>query len=469
MVTRSYTSVMDYCVKPPRPQQRQILSEIESNWNSYDVFVIDAPVATGKSLCAHAIANWAGNSTILTPTNVLLDQYERDFKDIDYLRRKSLYPCNTKYGCSNSKKCGKCLRTNLYNNAKSAFIRGDVSACNYYMYIAMRKHHNYKCSTLIVDECQNLLPTITDFAAKKIWRRNYNYPNNLRTELDILEWMENEGLTKQYKDAVDSIKSGQPEYLFERTTELYRGEEEELIKVRPITIQNYKPIMWPWFIDKIVLMSATISRKDVEELGLGKRRVKYIQVDSPIPPSSRPIVYDPVGNMSYSQQDTNMVKIADKIRYYMTAFKSRGIIHTTYSISRKLRDLLDDDRLIFHDRDNTRTKYREYLNSNNGVLVACGLSEGLDLANDLGRWQLITKVPYPSLADSAVKVKAEQDPDWYKWMTAKTIIQASGRVCRHQKDFGATVLLDNQFANLYNSNRELFPQWFSQALEWRTT
>jgi Rad3-related DNA helicase len=122
-------------------------------------------------------------------------------------------------------------------------------------------------------------------------------------------------------------------------------------------------------------------------------------------------------------------------------------------------------RLIWHDRHDTRDKYREFRDrTDNCVLVACGLHEGIDIADDFGRWQVITKVPYPSLADAAVSVRAQLDPEGYQWATIKTILQASGRICRHPTDFGVTIITDNAFETLYQRNRHLFPQWFSQAL-----
>jgi len=466
VIEANCTSVMEYFEKTPRPQQLIALQEIDKHWNDYDVFVLNLPVAVGKSHLANAIAKWSGDSVILTPTNVLLDQYEKDFKDINYLRRKNMYPCNTN-GCNNNKKCGagKCLRMKLYKEAQSAFLKGDVRSCNYYMYIAMRKNYNFKHSTLIVDEAHNLIPTIGNFAAQKIWRSKWPYPNSVRSEMDLLEWAETQKFPRDIKKALKSIASEIPEYRFEKTTDYYRGQEEQLIKVKPVTIKSYRPLMWPWFVKKIVLLSATISHKDIEELGLDTRRVKYIETGSPIPPSSRSIIYSPVGSFNYKYQRGNIGKLAKAIQHYLSIFKSKGVIHTTYSMSRLLQEELDyEDRLIFHDSTNTREQYKKYLRSTDGVLVACGLSEGLDLHDDLGRWQLITKVPYPSLTDSAINYKALQDPKWYQWLAAKTIIQASGRVCRHQTDFGVTILLDKQFENLYNSNRELFPAWFQEAL-----
>jgi hypothetical protein len=455
-------SIFDYFKGVPRSQQREALLQIEEDWDTHDVFVLNLPVAVGKSRVAHSIAKWAGNSLILTPTNVLLDQYERDFNDINYLRRKNMYPCDNRHRCkSKTAACKDCE----YKKTRQQLLASDVGAVNYYMYVAMRTHFNLKRNTLIVDEAQNLIPMLTDMAAVKIWKHTYKYPT-LRTEADILDWLYDTGLDKNktFAPLIKSFSSREHQYKFERTTELFRGEECELIKAKPISVKHYKPILWPGFVRKIILLSAPIAPKDVEELGLDKKRVSYINTDSPIPPINRPIIYHPLGYLSYDRQESFLGKLVEFIKNLLDKYKTKGVLHMTYSLSRKLRGLLQHPRLMYHDTETTREVYNEFLNSEDGVLVACGLQEGIDLANDLGRWQAIVKIPYPSLADSAVNQKAVLDPEWYQWVTVKQIIQASGRVCRHQEDFGVTFILDKQFERLYTKNNHMFPDWFKGAV-----
>ena len=90
--------------------------------------------------------------------------------------------------------------------------------------------------------------------------------------------------------------------------------------------------------------------------------------------------------------------------------------------------------------------------------------EGVDLPDDLGRWQVITKIPWPSLGDAAIAALAERDPEWYLWETAKTVIQAGGRVSRHENDYGVTYCLDSSFMRLYNEGQHLLPRWFLDCL-----
>jgi len=142
----------------------------------------------------------------------------------------------------------------------------------------------------------------------------------------------------------------------------------------------------------------------------------------------------------------------------------RGLIHATYQLAEMLRPHLVGSRYLFHDKWNKKEQYEKYIKTPGSILVACGLYEGINLPDDLGRWQVITKVPWPSLGDPAIKAMAERDEEWYMWQTAKTVIQAAGRICRHENDYGITYCLDSTFLRLYDSGQHLLPQWFKDCL-----
>ncbi|NBO93927.1 MAG: hypothetical protein EBV06_16705 [Planctomycetia bacterium] len=80
--------------------------------------------------------------------------------------------------------------------------------------------------------------------------------------------------------------------------------------------------------------------------------------------------------------------------------KQKGIVHATYQLAYLLRKHLTSSRFIFHDRDNKTERYQEFRNArpdSGKVLIASGMYEGIDLPEDLGRWQIIAKVPWQSL------------------------------------------------------------------------
>ena len=234
----------------------------------------------------------------------------------------------------------------------------------------------------------------------------------------------------------------------------------------PLEVGQEARRLWPSEVSKVILLSATIGAKDIETLGLSGRRVAYLHSPSPIPPDRRPFVVDDI--VSVNRQ--NMERSVDMISQYINTnlisrhAGERGLIHATYQMADMLRTKLVDSRFIFHNRENKKEMYQRYIDSKDGILVACGMYEGIDLPDDLGRWQVITKIPWPSLGDAAIAALAERDPEWYLWETAKTVIQAGGRVSRHEADYGVTYCLDSSFMRLYNEGSHLLPRWFLDCL-----
>lgn len=146
--------------------------------------------------------------------------------------------------------------------------------------------------------------------------------------------------------------------------------------------------------------------------------------------------------------------------------REKGLVHATYKQADIMRKHLKSNRFIFHTPENKKEKYKEFLESSPSlgkILVASGMYEGLDLPEDLGRWQVIAKIPWPSLGDPSVAYKAKEDEEWYEWQTLKDVIQACGRICRTPQDWGVSYILDGSFARLEKS--VLVPKWFREAFD----
>jgi Rad3-related DNA helicase len=186
----------------------------------------------------------------------------------------------------------------------------------------------------------------------------------------------------------------------------------------------------------------------------------------------RPIIYAPVGNLSYRTQDAAIPKIAHWIKETETRHaQESGVIHLTYGLATKLRNYmrsngLDAPNYLWHDKNTRGEVYERFLSSPPGtVLFACGLYEGIDLKNDLARWQALCKIPWPSLADAAISHKAATDEEWYANQTLKTVMQFAGRVCRTPTDYGTSYILDTSWERLRKSASHLMPRWFTDAFQ----
>jgi Rad3-related DNA helicase len=99
------------------------------------------------------------------------------------------------------------------------------------------------------------------------------------------------------------------------------------------------------------------------------------------------------------------------------------------------------------------------------VLLSPSMTEGLDLRDDLSRFQIVAKVPYASLADPYVKTRMELDPDWYQLQTALTLVQALGRSVRSSDDHAISYIIDGDFARFMSQAQSILPDWWLDSIE----
>jgi Rad3-related DNA helicase len=116
------------------------------------------------------------------------------------------------------------------------------------------------------------------------------------------------------------------------------------------------------------------------------------------------------------------VKIARAIDNLMTLYRNdKGIIHTTsYEQVNFIVENISDtnaNRLLVTDPAKQRDEViAEHSNSPKPkVLISPSLHTGLDLKDELSRFQIITKVRYPNTADRWTNAKRQMDQEWYYW------------------------------------------------------
>ena len=98
------------------------------------------------------------------------------------------------------------------------------------------------------------------------------------------------------------------------------------------------------------------------------------------------------------------------------------------------------------------------------VLVSPSLMAGVDLHDDLSRFQIIVKLPYISLADERVKRKMNKNKKWYTCKMLRNLIQECGRSTRNDKDWSVTYILDNAFETTMRYNKNMLPKSFQNRI-----
>lgn len=245
-----------------------------------------------------------------------------------------------------------------------------------------------------------------------------------------------------------------------------------------------KPLDAAPFAEKLVLemgyvrifMSAYPGSKRVfcRSLGLNPDEVAWLNLNSTFPVENRQIFMTTVGSMSRRNRDETMpalIRFTGKIME--CHHDTKGIIHcNSYELGQAIFNALQmtphGRRLLFpqssDERDPTFKKHK--LSPLPTVIISPSMTEGFDFAEDLARWQVIAKVPYPYLGDRQVSAKKEIDADWYDLQAVMSIIQACGRIVRSDTDVGQTYILDSDFLQLWERQERMFPRWWTDALVW---
>jgi hypothetical protein len=450
------------------------------NIDKDNLYVMEDFVVThnsGKTFLSKALMNWALGrhkqfSVYTTPTNILVDQFMEHFPKTHVLRKKDAYKCiNSPTGEScehfhrtEERHCGMCPYIAAVRKAHGT----PQVACNVYTLLA----HKLKKPVAIYDEAHTLSAVARDRAAKILWHWEYKFPEGICTYGHLLRWVEEHPkreTDKKLKDLYAELKSGAHKFLVEKSLENYRNRKDELcLKLLPVDVSDKCGFLWGKA-EKLILMSATIGPMDVKELGLDGKRVAYFDCKSPIPIDRRPLVVCPVGSVGYRNQSSVLPILVAKVKELLKKHPDKGFIHVPYALGETVSELLQTEpRLLFHDRENKTEMYNLFYDSppeEGRVMVGSGLYEGIDLKEDVARWQIILKVPYDSLAEPAMRWLAEERPKEYAWRTIRQLVQAYGRVSRGPTDFGITYILDSDFEQLYSRNPELFPSFFTEAIQ----
>jgi Rad3-related DNA helicase len=396
---------------------------------------------------------------------------------------------------------------------KDDAIHNDITIHNYhyFLYESLYAREFSPRYLGIFDEAHNIEQTLMGFIEERFtkWafeRMNNYLPNYINTTIpqfkEVSDWMVwlsdmSDMLTEMLMALGGETDIGDTEQYAERKSikDLVENYKERLKKVKqdimynpenwiiqrdngavtfkPVTIHQYANKYLFRYTKKRLLMSATIldPKGLARYLGLGQN-VAFVRVpESTFPATNRPFYYDFVGKATYKNMQNYLPRMLKEIDYKIVPKHSehKGVIHThTNDIAKYIinnsdhRDIMMTN--VFSPGERIEIFERFFDAEAPKIMVSASMNTGVDLYDDRCRWQVICKVPYPSLGDPQIKRRTKQDQSWYTWQTVMTIIQTYGRGCRSAEDWCDTFILDEKFRDIYSRNMLLFPKWFREAV-----
>ena len=221
--------------------------------------------------------------------------------------------------------------------------------------------------------------------------------------------------------------------------------------------------------DMVFLMSGTILDKILfcNLNGLDINKTLYYSIPSPFPLKNRPIFYMPLGKMSFKSKEETFKIYIPYIKKLLEKYKGKkGVIHTnSFELAKWIEESIKDPRLVFHDSSNKDEILKMHFESNEPtVIVSPSMDTGVSFDNDKARFQIIAKIPYPSLASQKNKMRQVNNPDWYSWKTCAGLVQMTGRPVRSITDYADTIIIDGGFGDVIKHSSQFLPDWIQEAI-----
>lgn len=381
---------------------------------------------------------------------------------------------------------------------------------------------NKESNVLIIDESHDFESILCDFITIKISKRSLksmgfndmniiNISNELKSEVatidEFVSYLDNEfirklnSLLESLESRITNTSLSQPEKIrysknisnikssilsYKSFLEDYKKNNDNWVMdiqynddkqfridytVQPVWSNKYlKEIIWDKY-DHVIFMSGTILDKNMFSYinGLERKLSSYYEVDTPFLVKNRPIYYIKLGKMTYKLKEQTWEKQKKYIDKILKRNKDKkGIIHTgNYEISNWVRDYYkDNSRILCHTSENRDEILNKHIMSNEPtILVSPSMMNGVDLKDDLSRFQIILKMPYPNIKSNKIKKRQKDNKDWYNWKTVVDLIQSYGRSIRSADDWAETFILDESLSNIMMYNYKYLPNYFTDAIK----
>lgn len=249
-----------------------------------------------------------------------------------------------------------------------------------------------------------------------------------------------------------------------------RGKSLRKLIFKPVDVSKFSHTHLFGYGKKVLLLSATILDKDVfcQSLGIDPNSAAFLRIPSPFPVENRPIHILSVGSMSKAKIDQTLPHMVEVVKLLLEQHKDeKGIIHcVNYKVAKFIHENVSSVRLLIHDSLNRDQVLQQHYDSDQPtVLLSPSMMEGVDLRDDMARFQILCKVPFPFLGDQVIRKRMAKNKKWYDFQTTRSIIQAVGRSIRNENDHAVTYILDSDWDRFYARNKYMFPKEFRMALQ----
>lgn len=321
-----------------------------------------------------------------------------------------------------------------------------------------------------IDSVILLIDSMADVYAKRIKsiKESKEFQNN--PDYDAISKLE-----RKY----DRVTKARIEIVSDKENFVVNDAEKDLdgnfrsLSVKPIDISKFVSAYFDS--EYQIFMSATIDKNSFcENTGMNPSQVAFVDTPkSPFLLENRKISFLDIKRLSHGASYEDELEVIKKIDSILNDHSERGLILTS-SIPRCyqiLKNLSPQNRRrirICHsvNRDGKTQDeiLKEHEQDPSGVLLSSSLWEGVDLKDDLSRFQIIAKIPYPNYKEKRVSIKMKKFPLWYTSQTLTKLLQGFGRSIRSDKDWAKTYVLDSAVHHVLFKAQSMIPKAYYDVL-----
>lgn len=443
--------------RQPRKEQIDWFKHFEKTCRTSRVHGIYAEPGSGKSFIARSLQLELPNTVIVTTNNQLVDQYVADYPEMNAMKGKDYYENEIEYK----------------ESRKRALTSENVFNPLSFYYFYLREGDKLPTpQTIIVDEAHKLADMLLLTVAKSFDVRSYGIPMNL-SDKEFADWALQQckklapfydplskgtkaKLSNQYEQLqiiADYLRDNLHEVkVFYEKKEDFRGKLKQFITIQPLTLPVGLLDTIFGSSTKIILMSGTLTGPHLQQLYPNEPNLDLYNIETRPGPDTCPIYYDPLPNM----HRRNVTAIARKIRQiYRNNGNVATFVHLTYQMAPLVAKELKDLKPLLNTKDN-KTEIINKFKEQGGLMIGCGMAEGVDLPGKFCEVLIIPLLLYPNRGDQAVikKLALPEGEFWYGLETAVTMVQQLGRGVRGSNDTCKSYIIDCTFPRLFKKYSE---------------
>ncbi len=476
-----------------RPHQGEAALNLAAGDRRFSV--VNAEVGTGKSLLAVATSRLLSARTLyLVSTKVLASQLLSDFAEIGMVevRGHTSYPCAVQTTSKYEPLCSWPRERCQYRIDVEAARGARLVVSNYAFWLTLARYSDPSVlgqfDLLVCDEAHAAEEWLSKWCAVTLSRAEVKALIGWDLPLTDIAAGDTDGWAKwayqagalvreKYQLAKDVKKDEREnENLLQRLNglgkdlaELARAPESG---VKWVTERlsggasvKFSPV-WsrPWAerylfrgIPRVILCSATIFPEDAGYLGISESDHEYVEVASGFDPRRAPFIYIPTVRVG-KNMDEGMIRVwVNKIDEILKGRLDRkGLVQTTsYAYAHEIMTRSrhrGNGYLLHHTTKTAREVIQAYRESEEPcALVSPSVWTGHDFPEDLCRFNIITKIPFPDTRDPVLSARMDDDKRYRNHLAAVTLRQGAGRGNRSARDFSETLLVDDHW------------KWFKRA------